>query len=367
MGSLYKRGSVWWIKYYYRGKMIRESSKSTKKTVAQRFLDLREGEVAQSKVPGYYFDKVTFDDLYTDLKNDWELRGLKNRKKNEARVDKHLVPFFGGLRAIDVTSDKVAEYKTMRQVQKAANGTINRELAILGAMLRLGARQTPPKVDRVLHIDKLPESNPREVYFEPRDFETLLKHLKDYMKGPTTFAYRTGWRLQEVLGLTWDRVDHKQGIVRLEGRETKNKEARNLYLDPELHKLIREEFKRRYKGCPYVFHREGSRIKNYYPAWRTACKRANLDGRTFHDFRRTASRNMVRAGVPEKVVMGVTGHKTRSVFERYNIVSGDDLKQAAEKQAAYLAEKHDRHNSRHKTENRDQQEVVPIPRTSRND
>jgi integrase len=143
------------------------------------------------------------------------------------------------------------------------------------------------------------------------------------------------------MGLKWSNVDLNKRIAWLEIGMTKNKEGRTIYLDDELMDVfnaLRKIQKRDQYIVPYVFpNRKGDDgIKDFRRAWSTACHKAGIAKRLFHDLRRTAVRNMVRSGIPEGVVMMISGHKTRSVFERYNIVSDTDLIVAAQKQEAYL-------------------------------
>jgi integrase len=376
MGMIYKRGKTFWIKYYRNGKPYYESAKSKKETDARKLLKKREGEISQGKLPGVYFDGVRFDELAEDFLADCRINQMKSVKRAELSV-RHLREYFEGLRVTQITTPRVQVYIEQRLMWKrgkcgqcektflanqveniddpscpychsrdvlvkgATNATINRELAALKRMLNLGAQQTPPKVDRVPYIPMLKENNTRKGFFEHGDFLALRDALPDYLKGFVTFGYKTGWRMSEIAGLTWDRVDLENGIVRLEVGETKNDEARTVYLDDELRKVFhrqREAQKQAQTLTPFVFpsvYGNGP-IRQFYKAWATACEKAGVGKRLFHDFRRTAVRNMVRSGTPEAVAMKISGHKTREVFERYNIVNNADLRLAAQRQEEYL-------------------------------
>jgi integrase len=365
MGSIYKRGKVYWIKYYRNGKPYRESSESKKEADAKRLLKKREGEISQGKLPGIYYDKVRFDELAENFLTDYRI----NQKKSLVRAQRsvgHLKKEFEGARVVDITTPRIKRYIENRMnwtckgchekfevaskcpfcgeedlTAGASNATINRELSALKRMLNLGAQQTPPQVDKVPYIPMLKENNVRKGFFEHGDFLALRTALPFHLKGFVTFAYKVGWRLEEISGLTWNQVDLNQGIVRLEAGETKNNKARTVYLDEEVKNFFIHQWELRKKKetlLTYVFlNAKGSdRIRRFDKSWKTACKDAKIGKRLFHDLRRTAIRNMVRSGVPERVVMMISGHKTRSVFERYNIVSDTDLKLAAKKQEIYL-------------------------------
>ncbi|MFQ5934474.1 MAG: site-specific integrase, partial [Dehalococcoidia bacterium] len=169
-------------------------------------------------------------------------------------------------------------------------------------------------------------------------FETVCHHLPPYLKPIVLFGYETGWRLREILKLQWQQVSLEEGWVRLDPGTTKNREGRLAYLSLGLLQILKSQAEatlgfQQQLGIiiPRVFHRDGRPIGSFYKAWRKACRKAGVPGMIFHDLRRTAVRNMVRAGIPERVAMQISGHKTRSVFERYNIVSEGDLREAARK------------------------------------
>ena len=143
--------------------------------------------------------------------------------------------------------------------------------------------------------------------------------------------------------MTWHRVDFKAGVIRLDVGTTKSGEGREFVMTPQLRAALEaqrattETTQRKYGIIiPFVFHRAGRTIKSFYKAWKTACKAAGCPDRIVHDFRRTAVRNLERAGVPRSTAMRMVGHRTMEIYDRYAITDHAMLQEGSAKLAAYL-------------------------------
>jgi len=347
-----------WVRYRVNGKSYEESTHSTSRREAEKFLARKQAELGLGVFVGPDVKRTTFEDLVTIIQDDYAVNGRRSTERLEDSL-KHLRAFFAGARALTITADRLTAYVRHRLDAGAAPATIRNERNALRRAFRLAKR-----AGRVAQVPEFPEiqvHNTRTGFFEEEDFRVLLAELPEPLRAPIEFAYLTGWRVpSEVLCLTWAQVDFRAGVVRLEVGTTKTGEGRVFPFGmlPALKALLerqRQDTKalerRRGEIVPWVFHRDnGQPIRDLHDAWKGACRRAaivregNLErvvrpellGRIPHDLRRTAVRNLVRAGVPERVAMMLTGHKTRSVFDRYNIVSERDLSEGVAKLAEHL-------------------------------
>ena len=372
MGVVYRQKgrSTWMLKYYRDGRPIYESSGTDIKDEAKKTLKVREGDIAKGVPITSKTGRVRFDDAAKDLVNEYTANNRKSLDELERRLRLHLTPYFGNRKLSTISTPEIREFILKRQkdvivIKKAvtedrdgqtvevsptvtkpvSNGEINRELTILKRMFTLAIQAG--KILYRPHIPMLQEDNVRTGFFEQHQYDAVMAHLPAPLQPVITFAYVTGWRItSEVLPLQWRHVDLKAREVRLDPGTTKNKEGRTFKLTTQLHKLLEAQKAERDRVakesgqiCPWVFFRmvaeerggdkKPQPILKFNKAWAKACAAAGCPGRIPHDLRRTAVRNMVRAGVPERVSMKLTGHKTRSVFERYNIVSDGDLNTAA--------------------------------------
>lgn len=342
LGGVYLRGGVWWVRYSYRGRKTRESSGSRNRADAVRLLKKRLGEMGRGRLVGPDPERVALADLRTMLLDDYGLKG--NRTAARARqCMEHVFAHLGeNCRALDVTMDRLVGYAKRRQEEDgAAAATVKNELALLKRAFNLAVT-----AGRIPHRPAFPVvqvNNRRTGFFESGEFGALVGRLPKDVRPVAEFLYWTGWRKREALSLEWRAVDLGAGVIRLE--RTKNGEARVLPYRtlPALVRLLEQQRERadaiqqdRDAVVAHVFTRaDGRPIRDFRKAWTKACAEAGLHHRLAHDFRRTAARNLSRAGVPERVIMDLCGWKTRSVFDRYRITNEADLAEGLAKLATY--------------------------------
>jgi len=343
-GRIYQRGRIWWIEYWLRGRQYRESSRSTDERVATRLLKRRLREICAAQLGlkpfvGPQEERALLSDLLDAVEADYRINGRRSLDTLKGRL-RPLRAFFGDDRALDLTGKRIEDYKAARLASKTARetpvcvATVNRELAALRRAYRLAIEQGRLGSGPVIKL--LAEHNARQGFVEPGTFEAVVKHLPAPLDDLARFAYLTGWRKGEVTTLEWADVDRANRLLTLRREHSKNEEPRVLKLTGDLWEITERRWGAR--ECrtrdgatalsPYLFHRRGQPIVDFRDAWREACKKAGAPGLLFHDLRRSAVRNMERAGVSQAVAMKITGHKTPSVYRRYRIVNEDDIERA---------------------------------------
>lgn len=336
-----KESNVWWLDYSVNGRRIRESSGLTGKAAARKLLNSRMAAFAEGRLVATDEKKVTFEDLVSLVEADYKRRDHRSHLRTRIR---HLSEFFGGDTALSITYARIGQYTEKRLEEGAARATIQRELAVLKRGFNIAVKKariltTRPEIEPVEVVGM----NARQGFFQPADLERVIEELPVHLRAVVRFAAYTGWRKSEVLDLKWGGVDFNAGEVRLAPSETKNKKGREFPFAglPPLANLLHEQREltrslERKTGSliPYVFHRDGRPIKDMYAAWRSACKRAGMEGWLFHDLRRTAVKNLEKAGVARSVSMKLTGHLTESVFRRYSITESGVLAEGVAKLAA---------------------------------
>jgi integrase len=340
LGHVYQRGRIWWIKYYVEGIPRFESSESTNKTEATNLLKKRLGKPVKTKTKN-----VLVEELLNDLLDFYRGHRPKSYETFAVPVIRHLSRGVGPHRATKVSPTILKAYVEKRQSENAKNASINRELALLRRAFNLGREAGKVERDTIPTFRLLPEDTPRKGFVEPEQYRKLFDAMPEALKPALVVGYHTGLRRAKVLGLRIDQFDlaaKKIYMDKEEGRTTKHvAEALPIYGEmEEFVKFWIEKTRRELPNCQWFCHRaNGDPVLEPKKEWARAAKEAGMPGLLFHDLRRSAVRNMERAGVPRSVAMKISGHKTESIYKRYDIVSERDLDEAGDKLAEYLGAK----------------------------
>jgi integrase len=329
-GSVYRpqNSRFWWVKFSIHGRVIQESAETESRREAldvlkARILKYSTGVSADSR-------QTTVKDVSEEMLKTWRM--LEKTPASIAWADRcwrHLLEFFGTMKADAISSAAIRGYAEFRRKEKASNATINRELAVMSSGYTIAYEETPRRVAQKLSFSRLAEPRARQGFIEQAQYLKLSAGCKElFMRTMLALAYTFGFRKGELLSLKVSDVDLMAGTVRL--RTSKNGEPRQVNLTAETRNLLAACIAGK-SGEEPVFTRGSEPVRYFGQSWDTIAASAGCPGLLFHDLRRSAVRNLIRAGVPETVCMKISGHKTRAIFDRYNITSARDLADAAQK------------------------------------
>lgn len=326
-------GKGWQCDFYAYGGRIRKVFSKKKDATAY------EGKIKASIKENRYFDiKQEAFQVFKELSK-WylSLEDVKRKRsfeRDERTVKNRLDPHFGKIPVKNITPSFISEYVSHRlntrtyRKQNVRPATVNRELALLKTMFNKAIRDGKLEKNPVKGVKHLRENNERERVLSPEEWERYKAKCAPWYLPVAMMAYMTGMRRGEIINLSHARVDLKTGFIRLRPEDTKTECARSIPIHIELMRILKGVLKVRSLEDDWVFHRKGSRItaSAVREAHESACKKANINDFHFHDFRHTCINNWRKEGHDYFKIMAASGHKTISVFKRYNLVDEEELR-----------------------------------------
>jgi integrase len=377
-GSIYRQPgcSTWMISYYsYNGKRVREATGTTDYRAAQQVLRRRLGAIDRGEpVAPHRRKQVLIGELYELLVRSYRDKENKSVDVVERRWRLHLEPFFAEIPAGNIGEDLLNTYIDHRREEEAKPATINRELAALKTMMRLGAKKHNYIVPLFPHLT---ENNVRQGFIEQADFDRLCKLVREpWLRLFVEIAFEYGWRKQEILGLRVRQVNTTTGLIRLDVGGTKNGKGREVTMTPTICALIEQAIAGRSREDFVLSRDRNTPVRDFRKTWQNLTIEAGLGhrecrecgtvttkrpcecgseklryvGLILHDFRRSAARELRKVGVPESTIMGIGGWQTREMFTRYAITDTKDIANAIgarEKARALASESENSHDFSH--------------------
>ena len=334
-----------WIRYSHRGRKYFESAKTDSINRAIRLREDRLEAVRGGKGSRRDAERVQFEDLVEMIRNDYTMEHRSLKRINGAIH--HLEKRFALMRAVDIDEARIINYVVERQNEKAADSTIRNEVSALKRAFNIAIELKKLTVSDKPNFPKITPKNVRQDFFTLEQFQALISHLPQEIQAISWCGYYMGWRISEILGLTWDRIDFENGEIRLD--TSKNGDARVFPFKkyPQLEEVIQQQRKRVEKiewekqtSIASVFvwgpgKNYGKPIRDIRHRWEKACENAGMVGKHFHDLRRCTVRALEESGVARSVGMLLTGHRTQSVYLRYCIAAKADLNAGIKKLAAF--------------------------------
>ena len=263
-----------------------------------------------------------------------DVQRKKSFERDEGTIKKRLDPHFGNMPIKNLTPSMINEYIAGRLKTESYLGgtirpaTVNREMILLKTMFNKAIRDGKLEKNPLKGIKHLKENNERERILSAEEWERYKASCPPWYLPIATMAYFTARRRGKIINLALSRVDLKNGFIRLRPEDTKTQYGRSIPIHPEVMEVLKKGLKVRSLDMDKVFHRNGKPItkRTVREAHESICKKAEIENFTFHDFRHTAINNWRKAGHDYFKIMAASGHRTVSVFKRYNMVDEGELK-----------------------------------------
>lgn len=328
----YKTGSIrenkgrFYIRYYDMTGHQREEFGGATRAAAEKLLRQRVGEVAAGSPVRKAGADVTVADCLNLVLADYRLRRVDTAIP-ESRIKSVIVPLIGHERAATLNRKAIWAYISTRRKDGRKDSTINRELSLIRRGLKLAASDEYGLIPRAAQVPMLDEGdNVRTGFLRPDEYQRVYDALPEYLHPLFCVAYYTGLRRSTLLGLRLDQIDLDAGLIWVSRAQTKNRTSQTAPIVGEMRAHLAKALN---VNSAYVFENKGKPILSFKNAWKAAVKAAGLPSLQFHDLRRTAVRDWVAAGADTSTAMAISGHKTFSMFQRYNIIDAANIQKAA--------------------------------------
>lgn len=354
-------GSIrWYARILLHGRQVKRGSFPSQKQAQDLYWKLKGQNVERRYFPERHQQAVAHS---VTIKQLCDLVVADYRRNGRVVADAQSFAAFwialaGATRATTVTGATLLHWADRWLADGLSPGRTNRRMAFLLRGYHLAMQSDPPLLQSAPRWDKLVEPPPRAGFLEFDTFTAIRGRLPVRCHVAVTILFWTGMRSSEATGLLRSQAtfNHARQLVRLDlgGTQTKNREGRAVVFGGDLYFTLAHNESVLYNtapDCPWICHHQGKRLGTFDTAWKSACVALGLgrgtwmkgrgywkdyDGPKIHDLRRTGVRNLDRAGVGRDTARKITGHKTDSVFTRYNIVSDEDLFEAGQKVAHYI-------------------------------
>lgn len=323
-GSIFRQPGTtrWSIQYYVNGRKRVESTGSDDRQVAQQKLTqkLAARDRGEPMLP-VRRKPLLVSELYDGLEKAYIRNHNRTLKSLKHRWSCHLESFFGDLKSAAVNKDLIESYRDSRLAEGAAQASVNREVAALKAMFRLAAEKLPKLP---AFPTQLPEEK-RTGFIEDEEFSAMVANASElWLRTFLEISYTVGWRKGEILNLRVRNINLRQRIIRLESVETKNGHGRECPMTDKIYQLLKECIAGKGREDFVLTRGQNHPVRDFRKRWSKLAERIGRPDLLVHDFRRSAARNLRRAGCSENTIMSIGGWETSSVFKRYDINDNKD-------------------------------------------